>query len=286
MSLANNHILDAHPDPGPTSAFLEDAGISAVGAGSDRSDAASPVEVRIDGRRYVFLVFGWAVIGCPSAREGRPDVNPLRREHVLRLIRENREDDPEAAIVVHVHWIYELGAFPQPRHRALARTAVEAGASLVVGCHSHRVEGIEVHDGAPIVFGLGNWFFPQGVYAKGTLTYPEVARTQMAFEWRPAGDSLCHWFRYDPETHGVEYVASEPLSASERVRDLTPYAGMDDASYSDWLRTHRTRRKLLPAFDQDDGTLVLLLKEIRVMLRGWGIALLLSWGWKPHERIG
>ena len=40
----------------------------------------------------------------------------------------------------------------------MGRHAVEAGADLVVGHHSHALQAVEFYQGVPIVYGLGNFY--------------------------------------------------------------------------------------------------------------------------------
>ncbi len=134
-------------------------------------------------------------------------------------------------------------------HRQLAYRLAEMGVDAVIGCHSHRVQGIEFHHGVPIVYGLGNWFFAQGVYWGRRVRYPAFSNEQLAAEWTPGAEGVtCHWFRYNSEGHTVTYTNSEHAAESERVRELTPFAGMSAAEYEAFFATNRVQKKLLPVF--------------------------------------
>ncbi|HEX9615929.1 MAG TPA: CapA family protein, partial [Anaerolineales bacterium] len=52
-------------------------------------------------------------------------------------------------------------ATPNWSQRELARQAVEAGADLVVGNHTHVVQAIQEIDGIMVFYGLGNFVFDQ-----------------------------------------------------------------------------------------------------------------------------
>lgn len=255
-TLANNHVLDVRDRISPTAEFLSRNGVTSCGAGDDLSSASTPAEIAVDGRAWLFLAYGWKPIRCRVASRRAPGVNPLRADHVLDSVSRTRRRRPDATIVVLPHWNYELEAFPQPAHRQLARRAIDAGADAVVGSHPHRVGGIEIHGGAPIVYSLGNWYLPQGVFYDGRLRYPSCAQRQLAFEWHPTGSSAtCHWFRYRPSDHVVRHVLSEPLHRSATIGELTPYGGMDHESYVRWFRRRRLRRKGLPVYEDCDARL-------------------------------
>jgi poly-gamma-glutamate capsule biosynthesis protein CapA/YwtB (metallophosphatase superfamily) len=50
---------------------------------------------------------------------------------------------------------------PTERQRELARVAIEAGATLVVGNHPHWVQAVEHFEGAFVSYALGNFVFDQ-----------------------------------------------------------------------------------------------------------------------------
>lgn len=62
-------------------------------------------------------------------------------------------------IIVGFHWGVELVTEIDEFERELAHTAIDEGANLVVGTHSHLLMGIEKYNGAYIVYGLGNFCF-------------------------------------------------------------------------------------------------------------------------------
>ena len=162
VSLANNHIQDFGDAPRLTKIQLQSAGIASFGAGATVEEAIAPEVVEVGDQRFALLGFGWEVIGCRSARGKRPGVSPLRPQHVLSSVSTTLKGNPDTYVVAIMHWNYEGEAFPQPMHRQLAFAAIDAGASAVIGCHPHCVQGVEVYRGCPIVYSLGNWFLQIG----------------------------------------------------------------------------------------------------------------------------
>jgi poly-gamma-glutamate synthesis protein (capsule biosynthesis protein) len=285
VTLANNHILDIQGRPSATVELLRRHGIAACGAGDNAEEAAAAAVLDDHGCEVRLLAFGWGVIGCRPARPARPGVNPLRPQHVLASLRALRCARPASRIVLLMHWDYELELYPQPLHRQLAMAAIEEGADLVVGSHSHCVQGIEFHHGRPLVYGLGNWFVPHGVYYGGKLRYPEFACEQLAFEWHPdSGDSTCHWFRYDPAKHRVTHLNSEPAGASERIARLTPFAGMSEGDYLRWFRKNRRKRRALPVFSDMNSGFVNQCKALWVSARQLAIDTATDLGLKGEPR--
>ncbi|MBE9473794.1 MAG: CapA family protein, partial [Chloroflexi bacterium] len=64
-------------------------------------------------------------------------------------------------VVVLPHWGPEDVPVPNWSQRELAQLAVDAGADLVVGNHTHVVQAIEDIDGVTVFYSLGNFVFDQ-----------------------------------------------------------------------------------------------------------------------------
>lgn len=62
-------------------------------------------------------------------------------------------------IIASFHWGIEREYYPNARQKTLGRCAISNGASLVLGHHPHRVQGIEKYKGRYIVYSLGNFSF-------------------------------------------------------------------------------------------------------------------------------
>lgn len=267
VSLANNHTTDVRGGLSWTIEWLTNNGIQAFGAGENITEAVQPGVVVADGKTYILLGFGWTTVQCRRATASRPGVNPLDPKHVLLSVSYWREKCPDAAIVVIPHWNYEMELYPQPAHRQLAHAAIDAGALAVIGHHPHRVGGIEIYRGCPIVYSLGNWWLPQGIFFKGELVYDPVANLQLALEWCPGHEPVLHWFTYDPSEHSLSHIHSERLSESSRIKRLTPFSGMTHEQYVDWFKTNRVKRKLLPIYADYRHSVVNAAKDLFVHVR-------------------
>ena len=62
-------------------------------------------------------------------------------------------------VIVSFHWGDELDYAPKSNQIMLGRAAVDAGADLVLGHHSHRINPIEKYNGKYIVYSLANCSF-------------------------------------------------------------------------------------------------------------------------------
>lgn len=164
VTLANNHTLDFGRDALlDTCDTLDAAGILRTGAGADLAEAKKPVVVErkgvkigILGATRVIPETGWA------AGKNHPGMLATYDAGIaLEEIRRMRAECDY--VVVFVHWGIEREEIPQEYQRTLGRQYIDAGADLVVGSHPHVLQGIEYHQGKPIVYSLGNFVFGSSI---------------------------------------------------------------------------------------------------------------------------
>lgn len=164
VTLANNHALDFGRDALlDTCDTLDAAGILRTGAGADLEEAKKPVVVErkgvkigILGATRVIPETGWA------AGKNHPGMLATYDAGIaLEEIRQMRAECDY--VVVFVHWGIEREETPQEYQRTLGRQYIDAGADLVVGSHPHVLQGIEYHQGKPIVYSLGNFVFGSSI---------------------------------------------------------------------------------------------------------------------------
>ena len=140
VTLANNHSGD-YGDEG-----LSDTQQNLTDAGIDWCSGDSIACEDLNGIKCAF-------IGIYAVENGLESL-----DQVKRTVQEAKDQDA-GIIVVYFHWNSELVEEPNDDMVTLGHAAVDAGASLVVGSHSHLVSGIEKYNGAYIVYGLGNFCF-------------------------------------------------------------------------------------------------------------------------------
>jgi hypothetical protein len=160
VSLANNHIGDAgRAGIVQTRRNVERWGIAVSGAGANRAEAHAPAWLEAGGLRIA--VFGYDTI-APSyaATADRPGSAQLTVAAARADIAAARKAGADL-VVVYPHWGIEYRATPTAAQRRLARALVDAGADLVIGNHAHWAAAMEVYEGRPIWYALGNFVFDQ-----------------------------------------------------------------------------------------------------------------------------
>lgn len=190
MSVATNHIKNCGISICGDQAFfdtlenLKRVGISPVGAGVDHQEAMKPVIYELNDVRFGFVSLG-QLEPIAFAGDDTPGIAVLNEEN-LRLAIESAKQVSDVVIVL-PHWGPEDVPNPNWSQLELARIAVEAGADLVVGNHTHVVQAIETIDGVPVFYGLGNFVFDQnwardhqqGVILLVTFRGSELVDTQL-----------------------------------------------------------------------------------------------------------
>ena len=111
-------------------------------------------------------------------------------------------------VIVSYHWGEEKDYLPNERQVPLGRATIDAGADLVIGHHSHRMNPIEEYNGKYICYSLGNFSFAGN-------TKPDDMDTfifQQRFRVYPDGRAESEGFRIVPCS----------ISSQESVNDFKP----------------------------------------------------------------
>lgn len=177
VSIANDHVMDYGADSlVDTCKTLSSGRILAVGAGTDMGQAKKPATIGVNGKTVGFL--GASSIYPDSdwvAGDNKPGV--LSGHAPAMLL----DETGKAAglcdyLVVYMYWGTEQDEKPQEAQRALAKQLIDAGADLIVGCHSNAPQGIEYYKGRPIVYSLGGFLSDKSIPKTALLkvdVYPE-----------------------------------------------------------------------------------------------------------------
>ena len=164
MSVATNHIKNCGISNCGDRAFFDTldnltrVGIGPVGAGENLQEAMQPVVREVNGVRFGFVSLG-QLEPRVFADEDKPGIAILNEENLSSAIEAAQQVSD--VVIVMPHWGPEDVPQPNWSQRDLARQAVDAGADLVVGNHTHVVQAIQEIDGVKIFYGLGNFIFDQ-----------------------------------------------------------------------------------------------------------------------------
>ncbi|MEA1902341.1 MAG: CapA family protein [Actinomycetota bacterium] len=203
-NMGNNHSGDYGKDALVDGrAQLLAAGIAPVGAGADFDEAGAPALFEINGWTVAVIGFG-GVAPSPSwfAAEDRPGMRS--GDHIDEMVNAVLAADELADIViVTIHWGRELETEPNPDDIPRALAMIEAGADIIFGHHQHRLNPLEMVNGAAVFWGLGNFVWPHNSIPSATTA---VARAVV----HPDGSIEACLIPAFIETHGHPVLTGEP----------------------------------------------------------------------------
>lgn len=162
-ALANNHAYD-YGNEALLDTFdtLEAAGISYVGAGRNLEEAQKPVYVIANGMK----------IAVVSATQIERTANPDTKEATAASAGVLRCLDPTALlgvieqakensdfVILYIHWGTEGQEEIDWLQEEQAAKYAQAGVGLIIGDHPHCLQKLDVVEGVPVVYSLGNFWF-------------------------------------------------------------------------------------------------------------------------------
>ncbi|MEP6628879.1 MAG: CapA family protein [Lapillicoccus sp.] len=231
VSMANNHAVDYGADGlADTLAAQAASPIPVVGIGRDAAQAFAPAVFTVRGTTVAVLastqVDDFTVHAFP-ATDSRPGIaGNLDDTRLLSAVRSARE--AYDVVVVFLHWGSDYVGCPDGPQVATATALSRAGADVVVGGHSHRVQGAGWLGRTYIGYGLGNfvWLNSRGPAdaVSGVLTVavdPVAARAgrgQDAVQ-RAAGPSVVTSGTWTPLVIGADGVPVAPGSAAAAAQN-------------------------------------------------------------------
>ncbi len=170
---ANNHGGDYGPASlADTIRWCGKAGLVCVGIGNSAGEAEQPRLVRI-GPLRVGIAGMDTTKSCYAAKQDRPGNSFVDEEGDLSLFTQKIKRAAEWAdgrcdlLLLTVHWGENWVRETQPVHREMARIAFAHGVDAILGHSAHRLQGIEVIEGKPVVYDMGNLLFDCELSAEG-----------------------------------------------------------------------------------------------------------------------
>lgn len=168
-SIANNHMIDYGPEGlFDTISALDTLGVAHFGAGRTLAEARAPAIVEKKGLKFAFL--GYFFLGDRNI-EPKEVIATAEQPGVagdfsdLAAMKAMVDADVRAAkqqadhVIPFFHWGREGTTQPEPYQVELAHAAIDAGAAAVIGSHPHVLQGLELYQGKPIAYSLGNFVF-------------------------------------------------------------------------------------------------------------------------------
>jgi poly-gamma-glutamate synthesis protein (capsule biosynthesis protein) len=203
-NLGNNHSGDYGKEALVDGrANLLASGVAPVGAGSDFDEAGAPALFEVDGWTIAIVGFGgvfpndaWVASEETAGMRNGDDTDSM----VDAVATASALAD---LVIVTVHWGVELDTAPRPDDVDRAESMIAAGADIIFGHHPHRLQPLEVVDGRPVFWSLGNFVWPNFSIASSTTA---VARAVVSPDGTIEGCLIPAMI----ESHGHPVLTGEP----------------------------------------------------------------------------
>ncbi len=202
-SLASNHALDWSYEPlWDTLDLFHSMGIKTVGAGRTEAEANEPAFLTKNGVTVAVLAYCSVLRDGQHAMDGAPgvagaritthyeptDFQPGTPPHVHTAALER---DVEAiqgyvraakeradAVVVSYHWgLRHVPKVLCEYQTPLGHAIIDAGADVIVGHHPHTPKGVEIYNGKPILYSIGNFL------TTGSVNHREKPNARWGLYW-------------------------------------------------------------------------------------------------------
>lgn len=172
VELTGNHLWDyGWRHLNTTLDMYEARGWQYFGGGRNAETALAPAKFEINGNKIAFVGCNW--FGANWATETRPGSarcgaqNPRAFDLIVPVIQRLRAEGYHVIATLQYAEYYTYAATPQ-QHRDFDALR-EAGAVIVSGSQGHHAQGFDVNEKGFLHYGLGNFFFGDQTFSKGTL---------------------------------------------------------------------------------------------------------------------
>lgn len=174
MTLANNHMMDYGTEGlASTIKEIKAQGIEVIGGGSNLAQAMAPYIKVVNGKKIAILAATRVVPQidwyAQSDRAGlmttyeQTDRFEMLKNEITRLKAEEKCD----IVIMYVHWGNDSDKTILNSQVTLGHGYIDAGADIVIGNHTHVLQGMEFYQGKLICYGISNFLF--GSYHSDTM---------------------------------------------------------------------------------------------------------------------
>jgi poly-gamma-glutamate synthesis protein (capsule biosynthesis protein) len=152
LFLANNHTAQHGADALlRTCNLLDENEIQWTGFDPDNMGASKPARFEIKGVKISFLAY------CDT-QQYRLNEKILPIMDLDQMIEDIQQEKQYCDFLVFgLHWGDEFIDYPSKEQVETARALIDAGVNLIIGTHSHRLQGMEKYKNGLIIYSLGSF---------------------------------------------------------------------------------------------------------------------------------
>jgi poly-gamma-glutamate capsule biosynthesis protein CapA/YwtB (metallophosphatase superfamily) len=245
ISLANNHTLDwGEENLLDTLKRFKEGGMPYAGAGKNIEEARAPVILERKGTKVGFLAYSMVYTKGYGATETKPGLAAIRVWTIYEQVdhhpgtpprivtiaypedRKMMEEDIAKLkkqvdiVVIAMHWGIHITPRVIPMYcMELGRAAIDAGADLVLGTHTHILKGVEMYKGKAIFYSTGNFAIETGPATLRKAPGSVQAITQILARYGCKPDPECPTFFCPHEARTTMIVKA--LIEDGKIKKLT-----------------------------------------------------------------
>lgn len=220
-ALANNHVFDfGISGMRDTISALDKEKIAHLGVGEDENQSHQNITQEINGRRITILNYmdssnfdNYTYDEMPFANGLAPGYSAYDSAVAQKQISEAKEAGD--FVIVYMHYGKEFSDTPNDDQKRIAHELIAYGADTVVGSHPHVAQGIEMYNGKPIFYSLGDFVSDLGM-DKTLDTY--------FVQFDLVGD-VCNCTLYPVHLNNCIPYFSEPTDGASLLSSLNPQCG-------------------------------------------------------------
>lgn len=175
VSIANNHIGDCDLEGiYHTIDLLEAENIKCFGAGRNQIEAETPAILQVKDKKICllgyFMDYKWMYFQpAYDPTESTGGINKYSLEKIIADVKKYKIIYDYVFVLP--HWGTEHTQWPNLYEFKDAQRIIEAGASGIIGSHTHTVQPIWKYKGKIIAMSLGNFIFPDRYIVSPRISY-------------------------------------------------------------------------------------------------------------------
>lgn len=170
VNVANNHVYDYGPEALlDTIETLDRAGIPHVGAGANIEEAKKPYYFVCNGRKIAIVSatqiersYNYTKEATGTSPGVLKSLDPSKFVEVIKEAKRNSD-----YVIVNIHWGTEGDSNYGSDQKNLAISFARAGADVIIGGHTHCLQGFDFVEGVPVIYSLGNFWFSSSTQDTG-----------------------------------------------------------------------------------------------------------------------
>ena len=165
LTTANNHSLDKGFEGLSSSLdYMDLVGIKHTGTARSQEERDTILYRNVEGIPVAILSYTYGTNGIPKPADKDYCVNLIDKDLIHNDILKAREEGKAELVIVAMHWGVEYQINPTAQQEELAQFLADEGVDIVLGCHPHVLEPMEMIGNTLVIYSMGNFVANQNDY--------------------------------------------------------------------------------------------------------------------------